>query len=164
MSQSERERVLECAARWLNTPYHHMGRVRGAGVDCAMLPLEIYTEAGLIRYSPVVPFYPLDWAMHRDEERYLNMVREIVARSGGAEVAHPSERRPMPGEFLLFQFGRAFSHGAVVVEWPLCMHAHIRRGVEYVDVLAEPKLRAKIDAGQVMVFRLFEEDPNVRRQ
>ena len=39
-----RNRVCRIARSWLGTPYHHMGRVKGAGVDCAMFPLEVYRE------------------------------------------------------------------------------------------------------------------------
>jgi len=40
--------VIRCAHAWLRTPYHHMGRVKGAGVDYAMLLAEVYSEAGRV--------------------------------------------------------------------------------------------------------------------
>ena len=43
-----RQRVCAIARTWLRTPYHHMGRVNGAGVDFAMFPLEVYREAQLL--------------------------------------------------------------------------------------------------------------------
>ena len=33
-----------------------------------------------------------------------------------------------PGDVLLFKFGRAFSHGAIVTAWPQIVHANRRDG------------------------------------
>jgi hypothetical protein len=52
-----------------------MGRVRGAGVDCAMFPLEVYREALPIP-DIEVPYYPQDWHLHRSEEIYLPIVEQ----------------------------------------------------------------------------------------
>ena len=156
-----RATVVELARRWINTPYHHMGRIRGSGVDCAMMPLEVYLEAGLICNPPEIPFYPLDWALHRNEEKYLDLVSSVVADAGGVEVGGPLTRIPLPGDFLLFHFGRTYSHGAIVVDWPLCIHAHIRCGVVYVDMISEPKLAAKINTGDCKCFTFWESN-NVR--
>lgn len=41
------EAVAE-AMTWLGTPYHHQGRVKGVGVDCATLLCEVYKEVGLM--------------------------------------------------------------------------------------------------------------------
>jgi len=40
--------VIEEAWGWLRTPYHHMGRVRGAGTDCLMLLAEVYERAKVV--------------------------------------------------------------------------------------------------------------------
>jgi hypothetical protein len=40
--------VVEEARGWLGTPYHHMGRVRGAGTDCLMMLAEIYEAADVV--------------------------------------------------------------------------------------------------------------------
>ena len=57
---TERAAVVAEARQWLRTPYHHMGRVRGAGVDCATLLAEVYARAGMV--EPVaIEFYPPDW-------------------------------------------------------------------------------------------------------
>ena len=72
---TEREAVVAEARQWLRTPYHHMGRVKGAGVDCATLLAEVYANAGVIPMV-TIPFYPPDWHLHRDAERYLGFVLE----------------------------------------------------------------------------------------
>lgn len=108
----QRQRVLSIARTWLRTPYHHMGRVKGAGTDCGMLLLEVYEEAGLIPHIEPEP-YPPDWALHRSEEKYLGWVEQY---------AHPVDI-PQPGDLALYQVGRCISHGAIVVNWPLIIHA-----------------------------------------
>src|SRR5262249_33983795 len=107
-----RAAVLATARDWLATPYHHMGRVKGAGTDCLMLLAEVYAACSVVPKISV-PFYPPDWHLHRSAERYLDGVtryaREIEA--------------PGPGDIALFKFGRCFAHGVIVVEWPRLIHA-----------------------------------------
>lgn len=122
--------VIEEARQWLRTPYHHMGRVKGGGTDCLMLLVEVYRAAGVIPQIDV-PFYPPDWNLHRDAERYLNGVtryaREIRGQPAAADVA-------------LFKFGRCFAHGAIVVSWPYLIHAWCDAGVVYGDAHQPPLL------------------------
>ncbi len=115
MSGAEaRAAVVAEAERWLGTPFHHQGRVRGAGVDCAMLLAEVYERCGLVAH--VDPgYYPPDWHMHRDAERYLD---RLLAH--GRELDGP----PLPGDVAVFRFGRTFSHGAIVAAWPRVIHAY----------------------------------------
>ena len=68
---TRRTQVVAEAETWLRTPYHHMGRVKGAGTDCLMLLAEVFESAGVISRVEV-PFYPPDWHLHRDAERYLD--------------------------------------------------------------------------------------------
>lgn len=111
----QREAVVAEAHTWLRTPYHHLARIKGAGVDCAWLLIEVYTAAGIV--EPFDPgHYPPDWMMHRDEERYLDWV---------TRYAHEVES-PRPGDLAVWRFGRTFSHGAIVVEWPTIIHAYRR--------------------------------------
>jgi cell wall-associated NlpC family hydrolase len=42
-----RARIIAEARRWLGTPFHHQGRVRGVGVDCAGLVIRVGQEVGL---------------------------------------------------------------------------------------------------------------------
>ena len=119
MTENEqRSAVLVEARRWIGTPYHHMGRVRGVGADCATFPAEVYAAAGVM--PPIaIAFYPPDWHLHRDTERYLERVTDHAA-----EVA-----APLPGDFALWRIGRAFAHGAIVIAWPRIVHAVVGIGV-----------------------------------
>lgn len=121
--QEERARVVAIAYSWIRTPYHHMGRVKGAGVDCGMLLLEVYEEAGLLPH--IDPgHYPPDWALHRSEERYLGWVQQY---------GHPVDS-PKPGDIALYTVGRCVSHGGIVIDWPVILHAsQADRGVVLAD-------------------------------
>lgn len=112
------------ARAWLGTPYHSGARIRGVGVDCAMLPLAVYAACGLID-DVDVGTYPADWHLHRDDERYLGWVTQLGAREVDA---------PAPGDFALFKVGRAFAHGAIVIDWPAGIHAVQREGVVLADL------------------------------
>ena len=121
--QHQRDKVVEVAMGWLRTPYIHMGRVKGAGADCLTLLAEVFHEAGLIPKIEI-EFYPKDWMHHRDAERYLE---------GLLNYAHEIEGPPQPGDIALWKFGRCFSHGAIVVNWPTIIHAAAGRNVTLED-------------------------------
>lgn len=120
MTPGEREQraaVIEEARAWLKTPYHHQGFVKGSGVDCAFLLVEVYHACGLIPKIDPRP-YPPDWHFHRDEERYLKWVEKYAC----------PVTAPQPGDVVLYKFGRCVSHGAIVVEWPTIIHAALHEG------------------------------------
>jgi cell wall-associated NlpC family hydrolase len=113
-----RQAIIAEARTWLRTPYHQHGTLKGQGVDCAMLPIAVYAACGVI--APFDPgIYPPDWHMHRNDEKYLNLVR---ARS--VEVD-----QPQPGDFALFRIGRVFAHGGICIGNGLVIHASLRLGV-----------------------------------
>ena len=117
--RDQRDMVVEEARSWIGTPYHHHAAVRGAGVDCGMLLVEVYSSTGLIERFDPGP-YPPDWHMHRSEERYLTLVMER---------ARPVTS-PLPGDIVMLRYGRAFSHGGIVTKSnPLtAVHAFYRYG------------------------------------
>ncbi len=128
-----RQAVVGEALTWLGTPYHHQGRVKGAGVDCAFLLIKAYHACGLIPDLDPRP-YPRDWHLHRSEERYLNWVKEYAA---------PVEA-PQPGDLVLFRYGRCVSHGGLVVEWPTIIHALASAGVCTLDNAAQEPLAGRV--------------------
>lgn len=114
--------VVAEAMTWLRTPYHPRGRVKGHGVDCVTFPVLVY--AAVYGKEPSVPAkYSVQWHMHHDEEKYLAHV---------LEYADPIDS-PEPGDFVLWRFGRAFSHGGIIIDWPLVIHAHMENGVTLDD-------------------------------
>ena len=118
MEQEQRQKVVAIAHSFLSTPYHHMGMVKGAGVDCLTILALTYHEAGLIPRI-AIPHYPPDFMLHRDAEQYMEGLLQYAT-----EVD-----TPLPGDIVLWQFGRCFSHSAIVVDWPIVIHAYIGRSV-----------------------------------
>ncbi|MDA8095593.1 MAG: NlpC/P60 family protein [Betaproteobacteria bacterium] len=115
---AKRAAVVAEAHSWLRTPYHHRGRIKGAGVDCAMLLAEVFERTGLV--SRVDPGnYPPDIMMHQEKEEYLRWLKRY-----GHEVGSPQ-----PGDVVAYKYGRCFSHGGIVVNWPTIIHAHRREGM-----------------------------------
>jgi cell wall-associated NlpC family hydrolase len=108
-----RETVIAEANRWLGTSFHDEARVMGAGVDCGQLLIAVYGACGYMPADYPVEHYPADFAMHRDREWYLGIVKEF---------AKPIET-PLPGDVVLFKLGRLYSHGGIVVDWPETIHA-----------------------------------------
>lgn len=42
-----REQVVTAARGWIGTPFHHQGRAKGVGVDCAGVLVEVARELGI---------------------------------------------------------------------------------------------------------------------
>jgi len=118
----QRQAVIAEARTWLSTPWHHDAAVKGAGVDCGQIIAKVFAAVGLIE-RPTVAEYPSDWALHRSEERYLDVVQQYAHRIDA----------PQPGDIVVWKFGRTFSHGAIVVQWPQVIHAQRNEGVCYAD-------------------------------
>jgi cell wall-associated NlpC family hydrolase len=102
-SDSQRAAVVAAARSWIGTPYHNCADIKGVGVDCGMLLVRVFVDLKLSAPFDPRP-YPVDWHLHRSEERYLGF---IFDRS--AEVA-----QPLPGDVMVFRYGRCYSHGGVV--------------------------------------------------
>jgi cell wall-associated NlpC family hydrolase len=123
MTRTElRDAIVREAETWLRTPYHHQGAIKGVGVDCAQILIEVYSALGLAD-KPDVGYYPSDWMLHRSEERYLGWLEKYCI-----EVDHP--RR---GDIVMFKFGRCFSHSGIVVDYPKIIHAQREDGCCYAD-------------------------------
>jgi len=113
---TQRAAVVAEAMTWHGTPYHHHGRIKGVGVDCAMLLAEVFQACGLVeRVEPGA--YPVQWHLHRSEERFMGWLARYAQPL-------PEGQAPQPGDVALFQFGRCFSHGAVLVQPGLALHAY----------------------------------------
>lgn len=113
----QRAAVVAEARRWIGTPYHHLGDVLGAGVDCGMLLVRVYVDTGVVPPFDPRPYSP-QWHLHRDDERYLGFLLER-----GIEVTEPQ-----PGDIMVWKIGRSFAHGGIVVGWPLVVHAYQPEG------------------------------------
>jgi cell wall-associated NlpC family hydrolase len=103
IESAQRAAVVAEARSWIGTPYHNCADIEGAGVDCGMLLVRVFVDTGLCQPFDPRP-YPIDWHLHRSEERYLGFILE---RS--REIAEPQ-----PGDVLVLRYGRCYSHGGLV--------------------------------------------------
>jgi len=124
LEKQQRQAVCAEAISWLQTPYHWEGRVKHGGVDCGMFLLEVFERCGLIEHTEVA-HYSSSWHLHHSEQKYLGWVEKF-----GHEVKN---RDPLPGDVVLYQYGRCISHGAIVINYPQIIHSYIQLGVVYSD-------------------------------
>jgi len=126
-----RDAIVAEARSWLGTPWHHMGRVKAAGVDCAQLLLGVYQAVGCIP-EVRLGYYPPDWHLHQDRPRFI----EVLARH-----AVPVAGEGLAGDVAMFRYGRHAAHGAIVAGWPLVIHAYRdERAVTLSDAAAHQDL------------------------
>lgn len=128
----QRARIVEIAKSWIGTPYHHHGQVKGAGSDCATFIAEVFFEAGIVDRFVIEKYSP-QWHLHRNSEKYMQKI---------LEYAHQVET-PQPGDIVLWKFGRTFSHGGIVVNWPFIIHQYITTGC-IIDDVSKAKWLTKV--------------------
>lgn len=99
----QRRAVVREARSWVRTPYHQQGDIKGGDVDCGMLLVRVFVDTGLCAPFDPRP-YADDWYLHRSEERYLGFIFDRAK-----EVA-----APLPGDVMVFRYGRCYAHGGIV--------------------------------------------------
>lgn len=114
--QEQRDAVVAEARTWIRTPYAHCARVKGAGVDCAMILAEVYGTVLPAFKTVEIPEYSPQWHLHHSDEIYLNIVRQYASEVDS----------PLPGDIVVVKFGRAFAHGGIVTAWPCLVHAYMQ--------------------------------------
>jgi cell wall-associated NlpC family hydrolase len=131
-----RAAIVAEALTWEGTPYMSHARLKGVGVDCALLPASVYEAVGII--PTINPTYTADWMMHRDEEQFLSFVLPHAREIPEADL--------QPGDLVIWKFGRTFSHSAIVIDYPTVLHAVIRGGAviradmtQDVDLIDRPR-------------------------
>ena len=109
-----RDAIVNEAKDCLKTPWHHRACVKGAGFDCVFFLVHVYNKVGLTNIVDAdIPYYPKDIMLHRNSETVL----EVVIRYA-REV-----ETPLPGDVILWKFGRIYSHAAIVTNYPEIIHA-----------------------------------------
>ena len=118
MTPEQRAAVCFEAKTWIGTPYHHHGRIKGVGVDCGQLLCAVYENVKLVPHIELGN-YATDWHLHRSEEVYLQWLARFCQRTD----------TPQPGDIEVYRFGRTYSHGTIIVEGNLRVHAYVNRKV-----------------------------------
>lgn len=138
---AQRSSVCAIAKTWLHTPFRDQGKVKGkdGAVDCAMLLVAVFQEAGLLdpAYDPRP--YPPQFHLHHGEERFLKQIENIIEMHGrGAEKA--GKMPAVPGDLIVYRVGRCFSHGGLVIENGQLLHAYYKTGEVSISGLNEIEL------------------------
>lgn len=136
IESEQRIAVVAEALTWAGTPWRHHSRVKGAGVDCAMLVAEVFERCGLFPRVDPGP-YAKDAHLHRDGERVLEQLEQFAVR-------RPDGEEPQPGDVALFRYGRSLSHAGIVTSYPYLIHAWIGIGVTVDSVVANSDLSRRL--------------------
>ena len=119
MTEAEqRLAVIREAETWLRTPYHHQGRIKGAGVDCATILLEVFSAVGIAENA--YPEYSPEWHMHRSEELYLGWMAKYTREIAAEDLD--------VGDIIVWKWARCYSHGSIYVGGGELIHSYIKTG------------------------------------
>jgi cell wall-associated NlpC family hydrolase len=122
-----RARVVATARDFIFTPYHHQGMLKGIGVDCLTILILVYREVGVVPLDFNPGNYSREWYMHKSEELYLAGVQKFARRI-------PDGDPVLPGDVALYKVGKCVSHGAIIVDENLLIHANRKAGqVEIIE-------------------------------
>lgn len=100
------DKIADAALQWLGTPHVNMAKSRGLGVDCGMLLIAALEDSGAIKPGAIeIEPYSNMWHLSHSKEWFKSYVEKYCDR------AHVLQR----GDFILYQYGRCISHGAVYV-------------------------------------------------
>jgi cell wall-associated NlpC family hydrolase len=129
-----RAAIVHEALSWVGTPFRDCADIKGpdGAVDCAMLLVRVFVDTG--RLAPFDPRpYPARWHLHRSRERFLEWIED---RLGARQV-----ECPQIGDVVIWQFGRCFSHGAILINSEEVVHAYAHARQCLVSRLDEHPLR-----------------------
>jgi cell wall-associated NlpC family hydrolase len=129
------------ALTWVGTPFRDCGDVKGpnGAVDCAMLLVRASVDTGLLAPFDPRPYSPTHM-LHSSEQHFLGWIQ---TRLGGRPVDAPRF-----GDVAVWQFGRCFSHGGIVVNSHEFVHAYGHARLCLVSRLDEHPLRFAHLAGR----------------
>jgi cell wall-associated NlpC family hydrolase len=98
--------IVQEALSWKGTPYHHLAAVKGVGVDCAMLVVEVFRSTGLVPADLDPRPYVPDWHLHRGEEKFIGWLEQFADPVDIGQA----------GDVMVWRFGRTYSHGGILID------------------------------------------------
>jgi cell wall-associated NlpC family hydrolase len=133
MDALRRNLVVAEALSWLGTPYGHRQATKGLAADCALFPVRVYQSIGVLG-AVEIPEYSEQWFLHHAEECYI----DAILAAGATETDALD-----PANFVVWKFGLAYSHGAIIVDWPGVVHSLKPDGVMTANALTDGQLRRR---------------------
>lgn len=124
LSIKQREHIVEVAESWYHTPYRGHSCLKGAGTDCGQLIKGVFMEAGHQPADgvPTPKDYSLQISQHQRSTEYMDTLGKYFREIPESEV--------LPGDIVLYKFGLAYAHAAIIKHWPdHVIHAVQRDGV-----------------------------------
>lgn len=131
MTAAKVKALRDAALSWVGTPFCVRGAVRGGGVSCHRLCVEIYREAGFLPSDFAAPHGRADWARWRKHSQMADWL--------DASMWFTRARFVAPGNLLGLQ-GQAdgcINHLAVMLDQGELVHCMRHTGVQIVP-LADP--------------------------
>lgn len=142
LSEMEQRAAVVAEARtWKGTPFHLNARVKGAGISCGGLIFCCFQSLGLIE-DETLPLIKPDWHLHNREEKLEEWVKRYCVKV---------DRKPLPGDIIMYQYGRVLSHMALVVDWPVIIHSTL----ENKGVLEDPGTDVSLLARQRAIYSFW---------
>jgi len=126
MTPEQLDKVLKAARGWVGTPYAHNCAIKGVGVDCGRILIEIFTEAGMIE-RPDCGQYAMNFMVHRGDNQYLEMVERFADEIEQAQA--------LAGDIAVWRIGRTYSHGALMIGDGKILHSNRADGCAVEDRL-----------------------------
>lgn len=114
-----REKIVAEARTWLGCPFHHQGRVKGAGVDCAGVVIGTADALGLLTDFEDKPYArsPSADQLRTTLKNYMDEIPVNEAKSG---------------DVLLFAFDREPQHVGFMTDIGILhAYAQVRKCVEH---------------------------------
>ena len=112
-------KIADAALEYLGTPHVNQAKVKGKGVDCGMLLIASLEDAGAVEKDSIeIAPYSNEWHLHHSEEWFKGYIETYCDKVDELQE----------GDFILYQYGRCASHGAVYVGNGIVCHALVNHG------------------------------------
>jgi NlpC/P60 family putative phage cell wall peptidase len=116
-----REAAVAEALTWQGTPFAHLQSCKGVASDCVGLVIGVFKALGCIDPQWFPRPYAQHWHVHKNQELLLETLQEFGFTEKPAGDL-------LPGDLLVFRFGRVSSHVGLYVGNGEMVHAYFGLG------------------------------------
>ena len=128
------KRAKEELLSWIQTPYKHMGTVKGRGVDCNMFIGKTLVNLGILK-DLNYDYYPKDWWLHTDKQIILDYVekhRKLLKNGFDFQEIDFNKENLLEGDYLGFSLSNKkgiINHSGIYLGNDEFIHSTPKRGV-----------------------------------